>query len=391
MPDPSGRELAVLWDDRFLEYEFGPEHPFTERSRRLAVELLRSRGAFGRDGLRLIDAIEPAPEHVLREFHGAEYLRRLAAVSAMEDPPLLDGGDTPGFPGCYGAAARLVGGTLAAERQVRDQGGAAFQPGGGLHHAAPQGASGFCILNDIAVTIAHALRERRYHRIAYLDIDAHQGDGVMYGFYGEGRVLAIDVHQDGRTLFPGTGAVSESGTGDGKGLKFNLPLAPGAGDGELAAIAHRVVGPLLAEFRPELTVLQHGVDGHWGDPLAQLRYTRAGYGVFLDVVREAARAAPGGRLLVTGGGGYAAASVSRILAEAALRIAAPEVERSPTEPLPASWRAEFEREFGPSAPTTWASGVPSGTKGNSSAFEQMLEELGRVHGRTFARAATGPA
>jgi acetoin utilization protein AcuC len=384
MPAAPAHPVSVVWDERFLEYDFGPDHPFTEESRRLAVQLLRAGGAFASDGLALVDRVTPATERSLRRFHRAEYLQRLAAVSAMEVPPLLDGGDTPGFPGCLGAAAILVGGTLEAERIVREQHRHAVQPGGGLHHAAPGAASGFCILNDLAVTIANALEERRYSRIAYVDIDAHQGDGVMYGFYADGRVLAIDVHQDGRTLFPGTGAAEETGTGDGKGLKVNLPLAPGAGDAELSAAAREVIAPLLEEFRPELIVLQHGVDGHAGDPLAQLRYTRRGYRAVWEAVHRAAHSVSEGRLLVTGGGGYSAAHVSRVLAELVLYLPGASPRPEGAEPLPAGWRAEFEARMGRPAPKTWADGAastPVGPPGPE--FERMREALARAHGRRF--------
>ncbi|MGI0053030.1 MAG: acetoin utilization protein AcuC, partial [Thermoplasmata archaeon] len=244
--------------------------------------------------------------------------------------------------------------------------------------------SGFCIFNDLGVTIASALRDRWFQRIAYVDIDAHQGDGVMYGFYSDGRVLAIDLHQDGRTLFPGTGAALEKGDRDGLGLKYNIPLAPGAGDRELISIADRIVSPLVREFRPELIVLQHGVDGHAGDPLAQLQYTRVGYGHFLSVVHDLAHEVAGGRLLVTGGGGYAAGSVTRVLAEAGLRLSGQEVPGN-TVPLPEGWRRDFQQRIGTEAPKEWGGGRrPRPTPTASSAFERTLEDLERVHGRSFA-------
>ncbi|EQD44777.1 Histone deacetylase superfamily, partial [mine drainage metagenome] len=171
----------------------------------------------------------------------------------------LDHGDTPAFPGCFEEAARIVEGTVRAVDFALAERGRAFHPAGGLHHAHRDAASGFCIFNDVAVGVERAVSAG--HRVAYLDIDAHHGDGVMYGFYDSGRVLDIDVHQDGRTLFPGTGAVSEIGAGDGEGRKVNVPLPPGAGDETLVPLVARLVPTLLRDFRPDLIVVQHGADG----------------------------------------------------------------------------------------------------------------------------------
>jgi acetoin utilization protein AcuC len=388
---PAQCAVSVVWDDRFLEYDFGPDHPFTEESRRLSVTLLRARDQFSPERLHEIGDIAPASESLLRAFHRMDYIARIAAVSVLDDPPMLDGGDTPSFTGCYEASARLVGGTLRALQVVReDPKHHAVQPGGGLHHAAPERASGFCIFNDLAVAIAVALRERWYRRIAYIDIDAHHGDGVLYGFRSDPRLLVFDVHQDGRTLFPGTGAATEMGDGEARGTKFNVPLAPGAGDRELAEIADRVLPDALEAFRPELIVLQHGVDGHAGDPLAQLQYTRVGYGRVLNVVHDAAHALCGGRLLVTGGGGYAPASVSRVLAEVPVRLSSREETWTNADVLPAPWRHEFKARLGRDAPEILGPGAaPRADPTAWAALERTFEELERAHGRAFRRRSAG--
>ncbi len=352
---------ALIWDPGFLEYDFGPRHPFTERSRASAVSLLEASGFFEPSaGERRIGSVAPAARGTLEGFHTRGYLDRLEEISWDPRGRALDGGDTPAFPGCFEAASRIVGGTLAGLRAIQaGKADHAVNFAGGLHHAHPSGASGFCILNDLAVTLREALDgPDAYARVAYLDLDAHHGDGVMYGFYEDGRVLDIDFHQDGRTLFPGTGFPAEAGRGDGAGLKVNLPLPPGAGDEAVVRLFDRVVPPLLREFRPELIVLQTGVDAHAGDPLAHLQYTLEGYRQLVGRVHALAHELSGGRLLQTGGGGYLAENVSRVLAATASELAGRPVCRGAGQPLPAPWRADFERAFGYPSPRHWEETVP---------------------------------
>lgn len=385
--------LAVVWDPGFLEYDFGPRHPFTERSRGFAVTLLEASGFFEADpgDPRLLPVV-PVPREVLEGFHTRGYLDRLEEISWDPRGRALDAGDTPAFPGCFEASARIVGGTLAGLRAIQ-QGrvGHAMNPAGGLHHAHPSGASGFCILNDLAVTLRQALDgPDAYSRVAYVDLDAHHGDGVMYGFYEDGRVLDIDFHQDGRTLFPGTGFPAEAGRGDGAGLKANLPLPPGAGDEAAVRLFDRVVPPLLREFRPELIVLQTGVDAHVGDPLAHLQYTLGGYRQMVGRVHALAHELSGGRLLQTGGGGYLAENVSRVLAATASDLAGRPVCRRAGQPLPARWRADFEAEFGYPSPRHWDETVPlSRSPWRKESEEALIHRLEESLGTRFPEPESG--
>lgn len=354
--DPPGRtggrpRATVLWDPEFRRYDLGPDHPFSERNRELAVRLLeRSLSASEELAFDWVRAVAPADRHLLEGFHEARYLDRIRRIGDGPETVVLDQGDTYGGPGCYDASARLVAGAALGARLAWEERRPSFHPAGGLHHARPDRASGFCIFNDLAVAIAEQITARR--RVAYIDIDAHHGDGVMYGFYRSGRLLDIDFHQDGRTLFPGTGFPSESGGGDGAGLKVNLPLPPGAGDSALLPLFRRVVPPMIAEFRPELIVLQHGVDGHVGDPLARLQYTAAAYAEIDRTVADLAREFCDGRLLVTGGGGYRPESVARVLARTG-RLLGGLPDRGPADALPDPWRAEFFEEAGYPAPAHW--------------------------------------
>jgi acetoin utilization protein AcuC len=383
-PSGAGRRaaLSLVWDDRFRDYDFGPDHPFTERSRALAVRLLGTIAPPSEPApIVWVGPIDPAARPVLESFHRKEYVTFVEAVAATGEPTFLDAGDTPGFPGCFDAAARIVAGAVRGLELTIAEGRPAFHPAGGLHHAHPDRASGFCIFNDVAIAVGRAVREHR--RVAYIDIDAHHGDGVMYGYYDSGRVLDIDFHQDGRTLFPGTGFPSETGRGDGAGFKVNLPLPPSAGDEALLPLFRRVVPTLLRSFRPEVIVLQHGVDGHVDDALARLQYTPAAYAEIDRTVLALAREVSGGRLLVTGGGGYRAKSVSRVLARAGVILAG--IDGPPEDrPLPEAWRAEFFEDVGETAPATWGeSATPRASSWGPDQEAKLIASLEDELGQRF--------
>lgn len=355
VPDCS---LTVLWDPKFLQYDFGFDHPFTERSRWLAVRLLDESGFFDEadpNAPRWAETVPLATREELARFHASEYLDLVDRLGRSRSSHPLDAGDTPSFPGCYEAAAALSGGTLTGARQVRDRPTRhAFNPGGGLHHAHPGRASGFCIFNDLAVAI-RAIQDESptLHRIAYLDIDVHHGDGVMYGFYEDGRLLDIDFHQDGRTIFPGTGFLTETGRGDGAGLKVNVPLPPETGDEAFIPLFEQVVPTMVRQYRPELIIMQCGMDAHVGDRLGSLQYTPRAYERAVGLAHSLAHEVCGGRLLLTGGGGYAPENVSRGLARVALQVAGKTTDSPPFAPFPSEWRDEFERDFHFSAPQDW--------------------------------------
>ena len=381
-PGPSRPALTVVWDDRFLAYDLGVDHPFSERSRGMAADLLAAATAGAPSvPIEWIRQVAPAHRALLESFHRPEYVSYVEAASGYENPIVLDTGDTPSFPGCFEEAARIVEGADRALRAIESHAHPAFHPAGGLHHAHPDRASGFCIFNDVAIAVGRAVKQG--HRVAYLDIDAHHGDGVMYGFYESGRVLDIDVHQDGRTLFPGTGFPQEIGKGDGSGLKVNLPLPPLSGDEALLPLFRRVVPTMLRKFRPDVIVLQHGVDGHVGDALAHLQYTPTAYAEIDEIVLGLARELCHGRLLVTGGGGYRASSVSRVLARAGLLLAGlsgPEGSAL----LPEAWRERYRASIGELAPKTWADGVtPAGSRWRPENETKLIAELERVLGEKF--------
>jgi len=234
-------------------------------------------------------------------------------MDAFADDPLLTPelsrwglgpGDSPAFVGMHAAAALVAGGSLHAVRGVLD--GAyehAFHPAGGLHHALPERASGFCIYNDAAIAIAAALRQREA-RVLYLDFDAHHGDGVQTAFYDEPRVLTFSIHETGRHLFPGTGFLHELGEGLGRGYSLNLPVEPFTEDGSWLEALELLVPAIAEWFAPDVIVSQHGCDSHAWDPITDLRLSTRAFAAQAHLVHTLAHHLAGGRWIALGGGGY---------------------------------------------------------------------------------------
>ena len=289
----------MFTSERLARYGFGDGHPFgPDRHAAFAREF----AARGLD--RRVQVLEPrsASDEELRTFHSPQYLEFVRERSASGSG-FLDGGDTPAFRGCYEAAAGVVGATLSAmEAIMRGDCRRAFVPIAGLHHAARDRAAGFCVFNDCGVAI-ELLKSRGLKRIAYVDIDAHHGDGVFYAFEDDAAVVFADVHEDGRYLYPGTGAAEETGRGAAAGTKLNLPVPPGADDAVFGEVWPQVMQH-LEKFDPEFIILQCGADSLEGDPITHLRFTAGAHGRAARELSAFADRGGHGRVLALGGGGY---------------------------------------------------------------------------------------
>jgi acetoin utilization protein AcuC len=243
-------------------------------------------------------------------FHTDEYIDFVRAAS-KQGYGSLDRGDTPAYEGVYEAAAHVVGGTLNALAAIMDGPlRKAFVPIGGLHHAARGAAAGFCVFNDAGVAIEAAMRNYGLERVAYIDIDAHHGDGVFYGFEEDPRVLFADIHEDGRFLYPGTGSRSETGRGPAAGMKLNIPMPMGADDAKFFE-AWAEVETYLAEHKPDLMTLNCGADSLAGDPITHLQYTENAHGHAAVRVAALAEKYCAGRVLAWGCGGYNRRNIAR--------------------------------------------------------------------------------
>jgi acetoin utilization protein AcuC len=296
----SASKVLVIRDARTAAYGFGAGHPFgPDRHDAFHAELERS----GIAAQVLLREGRLATRQELEAFHGAAYLD-LVCERCAAGIGFLDHGDTPAERGLDAAAAAVVGAALAAAESIMaGEVRRAFVPIAGLHHAGRDHAAGFCVYNDCGVVI-EVLRSRfGLRRVAYVDIDAHHGDGVFYGFEDDPEALFADIHEDGRYLYPGTGAAHETGSGPARGTKLNIPMAPGAGDEDFRAAWARVEAYLDAT-RPEFIVFQCGADSLAGDPITHLQYTAAAHGYAAERLCALADRHCSGRLLGTGGGGY---------------------------------------------------------------------------------------
>jgi acetoin utilization protein AcuC len=368
----SGR-ACVVFDPTLTAYDFGVSHPMSPLRVDLTVRLARELGVLApEDGVGPGLPTVPAPmadDDLVATVHDREYID--AVKRAGKDPYVvieergLGTPDNPTFEGMHEASAHIVGATVEAARRVWTGDVLhAANISGGLHHAMPEKASGFCVYNDVAVGIRWLL-DQGAERIAYVDVDVHHGDGVEAIFYDDPRVLTISLHETGQMLFPGTGFPSDTGGPGAEGSAVNVALPPGTSDAGWLRAFHAVVPPLVREFAPEVLVTQHGCDSHIEDPLAHMMLTvdgqRAAYLALHDLAHEVCD----GRWLVTGGGGYAVVDVVPRAWTHLLAI----VGGAPLDPrteTPEGWRAHVQQLLGRTGPFRM-------TDGRSPAYRDWAE------------------
>jgi acetoin utilization protein AcuC len=302
-------KTALVHSEEWRRFDYGPEHPLRMERLGMTWRLMEAYGLTSGPKLKVLTP-EPASVEAITRFHSREYIEILRAVSAGDWVPHaarygLGAGDNPIFPGLWEAAELVAGGSLLASQLVLENEAArAFHFAGGLHHAMPERASGFCYVNDAVLAIMEL--RRRDRKVAYVDIDAHHGDGVQFAFYADPRVLTISSHERGDRLFPGTGSVEEMGEGEGLGYAVNLPLQPYTDDAVYEPAFEAVVPPLLRAFEPDVVVLQLGIDSHRTDPLTHLAWTVQG---FAKIVARLLELSPS--VVALGGGGYDLPNVAR--------------------------------------------------------------------------------
>ncbi len=301
-----GNTVTVYVGEALAAYGFGAGHPFgNDRMEAFWREMERS----GLAAKVQVGEPERASDAAILRFHTPAYLQRVKQQSASGGG-YLDGGDTPAFKGVYEAAATVVGTSLAAlERIMTGACAQAFVPIAGLHHARRDGAAGFCVFNDCGVVIETLRRQYGIQRIAYVDIDAHHGDGVFYAYEADPDLSLVDFHEDGIYLYPGTGAAAERGRGAALGSKLNIPLPPRADDARFLSEWARAED-FLAAARPEFIVFQCGADSLAGDPITHLALSSAAHRHAAGRLQALAHQYSQGRLLACGGGGYNRANLA---------------------------------------------------------------------------------
>ena len=354
---------CVVLDERDAAYDFGAAHPLAPIRLELTMRLARDLGVIDGDEMVEVGA-EAADDDTLATVHTPEYVDAVRAVRGPADTNLVLGlgtADNPTFAHMHRASALVAGASIEAARRVwTGQALHAVNVSGGLHHAMPGLASGFCIYNDVALAISWLLANGA-QRVAYIDVDAHHGDGVQEIFYHDPRVLTVSIHEGPQTLFPGTGLPTEVGGEGAEGSSVNIALPPGIADAGWLRAFHAVVPQVVAAFKPDIIVSQQGCDSHMDDPLTHLMLSvdgqRASYLAICDLADQVC----GGRWVATGGGGY---SVLDVVPRAWTHLLSIVAGRplDPHTPTPEQWRARVQELRGRPAPLSMTDGRVTANK-----------------------------
>lgn len=358
------RNAIFVYHEDTLKYRFNDTHPFNQERLVLTRDLLERAGALNEEHL-----FRPrsANEDELLLVHAASYVETVKALSAPNPPDErvreadqygLHSEDTPYFENMHDVTCRIVGGSIeAAEAVMSGRADHALHLGGGLHHAQQNKGSGFCVYNDASVAIAY-IRARYGAKVLYVDTDVHHGDGVQWSFYTDPNVCTLSIHETGKYLFPGTGAVSERGEGEGYGTCINMPMEPYTEDDSWLDSFHEVVERVVRFFKPDVIVSQHGCDAHAFDPLAHVHCSMRIYLEMPKAIHRLAHETCNGRWVALGGGGY---DIWRVVPRAwsLVWLAMTEhplierLEREPELKLPAEWKANWAAKSPVALPVTW--------------------------------------
>ena len=350
---------GIVWHESFTGYNFGAEHPMNPVRLDLTARLCREFGLLDGEGVEVLNPDIPSDETLLT-VHSPQYVA--AVRQASENPAAaqtrfgLGTDDDPAFFGIHDVSARIVAGTLAVTKGVWE---GTYRHGvnfcGGMHHAMPDAASGFCIYNDAGVAIQWLL-DQGAQRVAYVDVDAHHGDGVERVFWDDPRVLTISIHETGAVLFPGTGFPGDTGGPNARGTAVNIALPPGVGDSPWLRAYHAIVPGVLRAFRPEFIVSQHGADSHAHDPLAHLALSVDAQRLTIESIRDLAFELCGGKWVGLGGGGYDVLNVvprtwTHLVAAARHRDISVDAD------VPQAWLDYVKDRFGADAPPQMGDGA----------------------------------
>ena len=292
--------VRIYFGDDLGRYGFGDGHPFgPDRIHAFWKETTKQ----GLDKKVQIANPVICREADITRFHTSQYVAKVKNQSGS-GAGYLDYGDTPAFKGVFEATSYVVGSDLDGLQQaISGEYPRVFVPIAGLHHARRDTAAGFCVFNDAGILIETLRQQFGIKRVAYVDIDAHHGDGVFYAFEDDPDLIFADIHEDGRFLYPGTGFAEETGKGIAKGTKLNVPLPPGADDAHFHA-AWPKVEEFVREGKPEFILLQAGADSIAGDPITHMAFSPDAHGHAAQRLCRVADEFCSGRIIAMGGGGY---------------------------------------------------------------------------------------
>lgn len=357
-------KAAFIYHSDELNYRFTEAHPFNQKRLSLTVDLLKHSHALPDQAIL---APRMATLEELNLVHSEEYIAAVRGLS--ENPPNgiwlhqaekfgLQSEDTPYFTNMHEVTSRVVGGSLsAAEAVMSGEREHALHLGGGLHHALPNKAAGFCVYNDASIVIAY-LRNHHHARVLYIDTDVHHGDGVQWTFYSNPDVCTFSIHETGKFLFPGTGSAGERGIDLGFGTSINIPVEPYTEDDSWLECFQTSLCKLIATFSPDVIVSQHGCDAHAFDPLAHIHCSMNIYLQMPKLIHELAHTYCNGRWIALGGGGY---DIWRVVPRAwsLLWLTMTDhpllaaIEGRGDTPLPTSWLQHWQSQSPVPLPTTW--------------------------------------
>ena len=293
-------KCCVYLGDELARYNFGEQHPFGPKRHHAFKQSFENLGLD-----KQVDVLNPASttQQIIELFHTQDYVNKVIEQSKF-GTGYLDKGDTPAFIGMYEATSSVVGSVInAIDRLMNKEYKRAFIPIAGLHHARRDTAAGFCVFNDCGIAIEYLRSQYNLKRVAYIDIDAHHGDGVFYSFENDPDLIFADFHEDGRHLYPGTGAITETGRGVAEDTKLNIPMPPNATDKAFKKIWPNVES-YIRDNKPEFILLQGGADSILGDPITDLAYSENTHAYVVKQCCEIAEKYCDGKILVMGGGGY---------------------------------------------------------------------------------------
>ncbi|MEB7772621.1 acetoin utilization protein AcuC [Kurthia gibsonii] len=351
---PLEQDAVFIYSPEQLDYKFSETHPFNQKRLQLTMDLLKHINALQPEQIK---TARVATDEELLLGHDAAYIDIVKRAGHGE---LRNGEgevygigteDTPIFKNMHEASAMFVGGTLTAcDYVMQGKTNHALNLGGGLHHGFHGKASGFCIYNDSTVAIKY-MQKKYDARVLYIDTDAHHGDGVQWSFYDDPNVCTLSIHETGRYLFPGTGAVTERGNGEGYGTSFNIPLDAFTEDGSFLEVYETAIREVIAHFKPDVILTQNGADAHYFDPLTHLYSTIKTYEVIPKIAHELAHEFCEGRWIAVGGGGY---DIWRVVPRAWSMVwLAMTNQQVPTGAIPQEWLENWQKEAPVTLIPTW--------------------------------------
>jgi acetoin utilization protein AcuC len=294
-------KTLMTFHEKFSQYDLGEGHPFRGDRFANAMKFFREQGLFDLSEIT-VAAPQSASKEDLLIVHDKTYvdsLFRLAKEGKAYDV------ETPVSPEILEAALLIVGGAIYCGRALCEgELKRAVSIGGGFHHAGRNYGGGFCLFNDAAILVEHLRINYGVERVLILDYDVHFGNGTSDIYYKDPGVLYISLHQDPRTLYPGTGFTWQIGEGPGEGYNVNVPLPPGTGDNTYLYALNQLFVPLAEEFKPEIIVANGGSDSHFADTLGDLSLTVRGFFDVSRLIREVADNICHGKLVLIPGSGY---------------------------------------------------------------------------------------